>query len=155
MRVEVVHLEKSTGMIHLQLPGQTMPYTDAPIFAQTSGYLKKWYFEIGSASDTGEQHWLQCARGGRVRCGRADACRGQPWRRRLGRICLRSNIPFGNDACKRAILVYNAVGANRASITARIAACWLCTTSRKASTVGDDGAARRQLIRNSRGTEAG
>jgi hypothetical protein len=83
MRVEVVHLEKSTGMIHLQLPGQTMPYTDAPIFAQTSGYLKKWYFEIGSASDTGEQHWLQCARGGRVRCGRADACRGQPWRRDL------------------------------------------------------------------------
>jgi hypothetical protein len=48
MLVEVVHPEKSTGIVHLQLPGQTMPYTDAPIFAQTSGYLKKWYFDIGT-----------------------------------------------------------------------------------------------------------
>jgi multidrug efflux pump subunit AcrA (membrane-fusion protein) len=48
MLVEVVHPEESTGMIHLQLPGQTMPYTDAPIFAQTSGYLKKWYLDIGA-----------------------------------------------------------------------------------------------------------
>src|SRR5690349_1233324 len=39
----VVHPAKDSGMIHLQLPGQTMPYTDAPIFAQTSGYLKAWY----------------------------------------------------------------------------------------------------------------
>ena len=35
---EVVHPEKPTGMIRLQLPGQTMPYTDAPIFAHTSGW---------------------------------------------------------------------------------------------------------------------
>jgi hypothetical protein len=39
--------------------------------------------------------------------------------------------------------------AGLASITARIASRCLCTTSRKASTVGDDGAVRRQLIRNS------
>jgi multidrug efflux pump subunit AcrA (membrane-fusion protein) len=52
--VEVVHPEKPTGMIHLQLPGQTMPYTDAPIFAQTSGYLKKWYFDIGTKVKAGE-----------------------------------------------------------------------------------------------------
>src|SRR5271154_992181 len=43
--VEVVHPAKPTGMIRLQLPGQTMPYTDSPISAQTSGYLKKWYFD--------------------------------------------------------------------------------------------------------------
>jgi RND family efflux transporter MFP subunit len=54
MLVEVVHPEKSTGMIHLQLPGQTTPYTDAPIFAQTSGYLKKWYFDIGAKVKAGE-----------------------------------------------------------------------------------------------------
>jgi RND family efflux transporter MFP subunit len=54
MVVEVVHPEKSTGMIHLQLPGQTMPYTDAPIFAQTSGYLKKWYFDIGTKVKAGD-----------------------------------------------------------------------------------------------------
>jgi RND family efflux transporter MFP subunit len=54
MLVEVAHPEKSTGMIHLQLPGQTMPYTDAPIFAQTSGYLKKWYFDIGAKLKAGD-----------------------------------------------------------------------------------------------------
>jgi RND family efflux transporter MFP subunit len=52
--VEVMHPEKSTGMIRLQLPGQTMPYTDAPIFAQTSGYLKKWYFDIGARLKAGD-----------------------------------------------------------------------------------------------------
>jgi RND family efflux transporter MFP subunit len=52
--VEVAPPEKSTGMIDLQLPGQTMPYTDAPIFAQTSGYLKKWYFDIGAKVKAGE-----------------------------------------------------------------------------------------------------
>jgi multidrug efflux pump subunit AcrA (membrane-fusion protein) len=53
MLVEETHPEKSTGMIHLQLPGQTMPYTDSPIFAQTSGYLKNWYFEIGTKVKAG------------------------------------------------------------------------------------------------------
>jgi multidrug efflux pump subunit AcrA (membrane-fusion protein) len=54
MLVEVEHPEKSTGMIHLQLPGQTMPYTDSPIFAQTSGYLKKWYSDIGTKVKAGD-----------------------------------------------------------------------------------------------------
>jgi RND family efflux transporter MFP subunit len=51
--VGLVHPEKSTGRIRLQLPGQTMPYTDAAIFAQTSGYLKKWYFDIGARVKAG------------------------------------------------------------------------------------------------------
>jgi multidrug efflux pump subunit AcrA (membrane-fusion protein) len=54
MLVEVVHPERSSGMIHLQLPGQTLPYTDARIFAQTSGYLKKWYFDIGAKVKAGD-----------------------------------------------------------------------------------------------------
>src|SRR5260221_704056 len=37
--VQVTHPEMAVGMISLQLPGQTMPYSDAPIFAQTSGSL--------------------------------------------------------------------------------------------------------------------
>ncbi|HZC35010.1 MAG TPA: efflux RND transporter periplasmic adaptor subunit, partial [Chthoniobacterales bacterium] len=53
MVVQVIHPEKAVGMIHLQLPGQVMPYTDAPIFAQTSGYLKKWYFDIGAEVKAG------------------------------------------------------------------------------------------------------
>jgi RND family efflux transporter MFP subunit len=53
MVVQVTHPEMAVGMIHLQLPGQTMPYTDAPILAQTSGYLKKWYFDIGEKVKAG------------------------------------------------------------------------------------------------------
>jgi RND family efflux transporter MFP subunit len=52
--VGVMHPEKSTGMIRLQLPGQTMPYTDAAIFAQTTGYLEKWYFDIGASVKAGD-----------------------------------------------------------------------------------------------------
>jgi RND family efflux transporter MFP subunit len=51
--VQVVHPTKAIEAISLQLPGQTMPYTDAPIFAQTSGYLKKWYFDIGAEAKAG------------------------------------------------------------------------------------------------------
>jgi len=46
--VSVIHPEKAPTTIPLQLPGQTRAYIEAPIFAQTSGYLKKWYFEIGA-----------------------------------------------------------------------------------------------------------
>src|SRR5215469_16957418 len=52
--VGVMQPEKSSGMIRLQLPGQTTPYTDAAIFAQTTGYLKKWYFDIGARVKTGD-----------------------------------------------------------------------------------------------------
>jgi RND family efflux transporter MFP subunit len=51
--VHVVHPTRAVEAISLQLPGQTMPYTDAPIFAQTSGYLKKWYFDIGAEVKAG------------------------------------------------------------------------------------------------------
>lgn len=30
------------------LPGNVTAFTDAPIYARTSGYLKKWYFDIGT-----------------------------------------------------------------------------------------------------------
>src|SRR5258708_25490794 len=53
MVVQVTHPEMAVGMIQLQLPGQAMPYTDAPILAQTSGYLKKWYFDIGAKVKAG------------------------------------------------------------------------------------------------------
>jgi RND family efflux transporter MFP subunit len=52
--VGVMHPEKSTGRIRLELPGQTMPYTDAAILAQTSGYLKKWSFDIGARVKAGD-----------------------------------------------------------------------------------------------------
>jgi RND family efflux transporter MFP subunit len=54
LMVRVIHPEKWSGIVLLQLPGQTTPYTDAPIFAQTSGYLKAWYFDIGAQVKAGD-----------------------------------------------------------------------------------------------------
>src|SRR5208337_1736533 len=51
--VTVVHPQKASITIPV-LPGQTAAYTDAPIFAQTSGYLKKWYFDIGAKVKAGD-----------------------------------------------------------------------------------------------------
>jgi len=52
--VEVVHPQSSSGVVHLQLPGEAMAFTDSPIVAQTSGYLKKWYFDIGARVKKGD-----------------------------------------------------------------------------------------------------
>jgi RND family efflux transporter MFP subunit len=52
--VEVVHPQPASGVIHLQLPGEAMAFTDSPIVAQTSGYLKKWYFDIGARVKKGD-----------------------------------------------------------------------------------------------------
>jgi RND family efflux transporter MFP subunit len=52
--VTVIHPEKASTIIPLQLPGQTRAYIEAPIFAQTSGYLKKWYFDIGVKVKAGD-----------------------------------------------------------------------------------------------------
>jgi multidrug efflux pump subunit AcrA (membrane-fusion protein) len=38
----------------LVLPGQTMAFTDTPIHARTSGYLKQWYFDIGARVKQGQ-----------------------------------------------------------------------------------------------------
>jgi RND family efflux transporter MFP subunit len=53
MTVTVVHPQKASIAIPV-LPGQTEAYTDAPIYAQTSGYLKKWYFDIGAKVKAGD-----------------------------------------------------------------------------------------------------
>jgi RND family efflux transporter MFP subunit len=52
MTVTVVHPQKELITIPV-LPGQTEAYTDAPIFAQTSGYLKNWYYDIGAKVKAG------------------------------------------------------------------------------------------------------
>jgi RND family efflux transporter MFP subunit len=54
MVVTVVSPEKSAARVPLQLPGETRAYIQAPIFAQTSGYVKKWYFDIGAKVKSGE-----------------------------------------------------------------------------------------------------
>jgi RND family efflux transporter MFP subunit len=53
MVVSTTHPETSAPSIPLKLPGQTRAYIEAPIFAQTTGYLKKWYFDIGARVKAG------------------------------------------------------------------------------------------------------
>lgn len=53
MTVTVVHPGKYSTTVPV-LPGQTQAYTDAPIFAQTSGYLKNWEFDIGAKVKVGD-----------------------------------------------------------------------------------------------------
>jgi RND family efflux transporter MFP subunit len=53
MTVTVVHPQKAPIAIPV-LPGRTEAYTDAPIFAQTSGYLKEWHFDIGAKVKAGD-----------------------------------------------------------------------------------------------------
>jgi hypothetical protein len=53
--VSVVHPEK-TEPTTLQVPGRITAYTEAPIYAQTSGYLKAWYFDIGAKVKANDIH---------------------------------------------------------------------------------------------------
>jgi RND family efflux transporter MFP subunit len=46
--VNVIYPVRSVLASGLALPGNTQAYVDTPIYARTSGYLKKWYFDIGA-----------------------------------------------------------------------------------------------------------
>src|SRR5947208_10993511 len=52
--VTIVHPQRQAGSQELVLPGNIQAFMDAPIYARTSGYLKKWYFDIGSRVKTGQ-----------------------------------------------------------------------------------------------------
>ena len=52
--VQVVSPTPATPPTEILLPGTTQAFTDAPIFARTSGYLKRWYFDIGAHVKQGQ-----------------------------------------------------------------------------------------------------
>jgi RND family efflux transporter MFP subunit len=52
--VSVVHPKSTTAAEELVLPGNMQAFVATPIFARTSGYLRKWYFDIGSHVKSGE-----------------------------------------------------------------------------------------------------
>ncbi len=52
--VEVTRPSPSKLSDAIALPGNTQGYTDTPIYARTSGYLKRWYFDIGSRVKKGQ-----------------------------------------------------------------------------------------------------
>jgi RND family efflux transporter MFP subunit len=46
--VTIVHPRRASPAEEVVLPGNIQAYTDAPIYARTDGYLKRWYFDIGA-----------------------------------------------------------------------------------------------------------
>jgi RND family efflux transporter MFP subunit len=52
--VSVTQPQKAPAIVSLALPGQTQAFTQAPIYAQANGYLKKWNFDIGARIKTGD-----------------------------------------------------------------------------------------------------
>lgn len=52
--VTVVHPKRTNSSEEVVLPGNIQAFMDAPIYARTSGYLKKWYFDIGSHVKSGQ-----------------------------------------------------------------------------------------------------
>lgn len=52
--VLVIHPKRGAMKDEIVLPGNIMAFVDAPIYARTSGYLKKWYTDIGTRVKAGQ-----------------------------------------------------------------------------------------------------
>jgi len=54
LSVDVIHPTAGSQAGDLALPGNVEAFTDTPIYSRTNGYLKKWYFDIGSHVHKGD-----------------------------------------------------------------------------------------------------
>lgn len=54
MVVSVIRAKQTDATRELVLPGNMRAYSDTPIYARTSGYLKRWYADIGKRVKAGE-----------------------------------------------------------------------------------------------------
>ena len=54
LTVDVVHPKAGSQAGDLALPGNVEAFTDTPIYSRTNGYLKDWYFDIGSHVHKGD-----------------------------------------------------------------------------------------------------
>ena len=52
--VSVVKPQPTTPAQEIILPGNVQPFIASPIYARTSGYLRKWYVDIGAPVKTGQ-----------------------------------------------------------------------------------------------------
>ncbi|WP_052808313.1 efflux RND transporter periplasmic adaptor subunit [Methyloterricola oryzae] len=52
--VAIVHPTAATESAHLELPGRIEAFSQAPIFARVSGYLKYWNLDIGASVKAGQ-----------------------------------------------------------------------------------------------------
>lgn len=52
--VHVIHPKRGALAAELVFPGNMEAFTDTPVYARTSGYLRRWYVDIGSRVRSGE-----------------------------------------------------------------------------------------------------
>ncbi len=52
--VDVIQPKQGAPHQEIVLPGNIQAFTDAPIYARTNGYLKKWYVDIGARVKAGQ-----------------------------------------------------------------------------------------------------
>jgi RND family efflux transporter MFP subunit len=52
--VTLIYPEAGSKAREIELPGTTEAFTEAPIYARTSGYLKRWYLDIGARAKRGQ-----------------------------------------------------------------------------------------------------
>jgi RND family efflux transporter MFP subunit len=52
--VSAIHAKRGELREEISLPGNIQAFVDAPVYARTSGYLKKWNTDIGTRVKTGE-----------------------------------------------------------------------------------------------------
>jgi RND family efflux transporter MFP subunit len=52
--VMIVHPRQISPLDEVVLPGATQPYIDSPVYARASGYLVRWYHDIGSRVKKGD-----------------------------------------------------------------------------------------------------
>jgi len=52
--VSVIHPKPGSPHDEIVLPGNIQAFTDSPIYARASGYLKKWYVDIGGHAKAGQ-----------------------------------------------------------------------------------------------------
>jgi RND family efflux transporter MFP subunit len=52
--VTVIHPKAGAAAQEIELPGNTQAFTEAPIYARTTGYLRQWYLDIGAHAKRGQ-----------------------------------------------------------------------------------------------------
>ncbi len=52
--VRIIHPKLASPIDEVVLPGATQPYINSPVYARASGYLVKWYHDIGSRVKKGD-----------------------------------------------------------------------------------------------------
>jgi RND family efflux transporter MFP subunit len=52
--VVIIHPKDNSPIDDVVLPGETQPYINSPVYARASGYLVKWYYDIGSRVKKGD-----------------------------------------------------------------------------------------------------